>query len=154
MRCTTTRASAADGQSGAETERLGNDKRPPAPRSGANGLPGGSTFLARRAGINKALVYRHFRDKNGMFSATLSRELTRRQKILDQLPDTLAEMLVFWARRQKADRAFIQLIAREGLQDSGSAPGVDRGRCSSRVGCRILNDRLSLKPDNSIGRRM
>lgn len=81
----------------------------------ARGLDGTRmVHVARGAGVNKALAYRHFHDKNGLFSATLSRELTRRQKILDELPDTLGETLILWARRQKADMAFIRLVAEKG----------------------------------------
>lgn len=78
--------------------------------------------VARRAGYNKALVYRHFGDRRGLFEATLRRLFAEREALLDDVPDTLAEMLVFWARAQREDRHFLTLVLREALRHEGGEP--------------------------------
>jgi AcrR family transcriptional regulator len=78
--------------------------------------------VAKRAGFNKALVYRHFGDKRGLFDAALRQCFMQRKALLDQLPGTLAQMLVFWSKAQRADRDFLTIIQREALQDDGGTP--------------------------------
>ena len=78
--------------------------------------------VARRAGFNKALVYRYFGDKAGLFRATLQRRFQYRSQLLDQLPASFAEILVWWTRQQRSDPHFMRLIQREALQDEGAEP--------------------------------
>jgi AcrR family transcriptional regulator len=86
--------------------------------------------VARRAGLNKTLIYRHFGDKDRLFRECLAREFQRREQALDGLPSTLSEMLVWWAKRQQKDRDFILLILRESIADRGDEP-VDAKRRSA-----------------------
>ncbi len=78
--------------------------------------------VARRAGVNKSLIYRYFGDKDGLFRATLQRQFQYREQLLDKLPSSFAEMLVWWTRQQRDDPHFMRLIQREALQDDGSEP--------------------------------
>lgn len=86
--------------------------------------------VAKRAKLNKALVYRHFRDKERLFDETLRQEIGKRAAMLDALPEDLRGMLLFWSRRQRADAAFVRLIAQEGLRYDGSEPRVAEARRS------------------------
>jgi len=78
--------------------------------------------VAKRAKLNKTLVYRHFGDKENLYLETLRRELTKRQAFLAALPPNLEEMLVFWSRQQAKDADFTRLVAQEGLHDRGDEP--------------------------------
>lgn len=78
--------------------------------------------VARRAGLNKALVYRHFGDRDRLFDETLRRQIAQRTALLATLPESLAGMLRTWSRRQHADADFLRLIAQEGLVHDGREP--------------------------------
>jgi len=78
--------------------------------------------VARRADYNKALVYRHFGDKRGLFEAMLSEYVGRRGALLDDLPDSLAGLMGFWADRQLEERDYLRLLQREALQGGGDPP--------------------------------
>ncbi|MEE4378136.1 MAG: helix-turn-helix domain-containing protein [Candidatus Competibacteraceae bacterium] len=78
--------------------------------------------VAKRAKLNKALVYRHFRDKENLYRETLRHELNKRKAFLATLPPSLEEMLVLWSRQQAKDAEFIRLVAQEGLHDQGGKP--------------------------------
>jgi TetR/AcrR family transcriptional regulator len=78
--------------------------------------------VAKLARLNKALVYRHFGDKLGLYAETLRRELSKRTALLAKLPPSLSDMLVFWSRQQARDADFVRLIMQEGLRDDGKEP--------------------------------
>lgn len=78
--------------------------------------------VARRAGYNKSLIYRHFADKDGLFRATLRDRFAAREQVLDELPPAFGDVLVHWTRQQRRDPAFMRLIVREALNDDGGTP--------------------------------
>ncbi len=78
--------------------------------------------VAKRAGYNKALVYRWFKDRETLFRAALERRFSRRAKLLEQLPDTLSGILQHWSRQTAADRNFMRMILREALEAQGKKP--------------------------------
>jgi len=78
--------------------------------------------VARRADYNKALVYRYFGGKRGLFEAMLSHYVGRRRALLDDLPESLEGLMAFWAGRQLEERGYLRLLQREALQYEGGDP--------------------------------
>ena len=78
--------------------------------------------VARRAGYNKALIYRHFTDKDGLFRATLRHRFTHREQLLQQVPATCGDVLQYWTQQQRDDPTFMRLIQWEALNDDGGEP--------------------------------
>ena len=78
--------------------------------------------VADRAGFNKALVYKHFVNREGLFEAVLDALFAKRQDVLRQLPDGVDDILVAWSRANFADPAFCKLIMREALEHRGDEP--------------------------------
>ncbi len=75
--------------------------------------------VAARAGFNKSLAYRYFKDKLGLFRAALKRKFTQRSGLLDRIPERLGDILVYWTTQTSADPHFMRLIQREALNDDG-----------------------------------
>ena len=75
--------------------------------------------VAKQAGINKALVYRYFGDKQALFRAALRRLFEKRREILETLPAEIDDAIVHWFRKSYDDRDFLRLIQREALNDDG-----------------------------------
>jgi AcrR family transcriptional regulator len=71
--------------------------------------------VAKRAGYNKALVYRWFKDKETLFHQALTRRFSQRAGLLDKAPDSLAGLLVWWSGQTLKDPDFIRMILREAL---------------------------------------
>ena len=83
--------------------------------------------VARRADYNKALVYRYFGGKRGLFEAMLSHYVGQRRALLDDLPESLEGLMSFWAERQLQERGYLRLLQREALQYEGDEP-VEGGK--------------------------
>ena len=78
--------------------------------------------VAARAGFNKALVYKHFTDREGLFEAVLDAAFAGRSKLLKAMPDSLADILVMWSAANRAEPGFVKLMMREALNPgSGGA---------------------------------
>lgn len=78
--------------------------------------------VARRAGFNKSLVYRFFKNRESLFQAALKRKFTQREELLAALPKQLGELLVWWSEKTRNDPLFMRMILREAIEDTGSEP--------------------------------
>jgi len=78
--------------------------------------------VARRAGCNRALIYRYFGDREGLFHEALRAQFARRAELLEQVPEDFGEILSWWTSRTLDDPTFIRMILRESLDYAGGEP--------------------------------
>lgn len=71
--------------------------------------------VAREAKYNKALVYRHFGTKEGLFRAALKHKLDERLKLITQPGDALSDVLSHWFMETRDDPDYVRLIVGEAL---------------------------------------
>jgi AcrR family transcriptional regulator len=71
--------------------------------------------IAQAAGCNRSLVYFYFRDKAGLFQATLDDVAERRTAQMGGQPASLAEGLVYWFGQNLDDPLRIRLVMQEAL---------------------------------------
>ncbi|MEI9865029.1 MAG: helix-turn-helix domain-containing protein [Limisphaerales bacterium] len=75
--------------------------------------------IARRAAINKRMLYHYFGDKEDLFRAVLRRKISERQTWAADLPGDPAERLPFWFHAACKDPDWIRLLEWEALQGDG-----------------------------------
>src|SRR4051812_47472286 len=62
-----------------------------------NGFAGARVDLvARRAGVNKRMLYHYFSDKRGLFEEVLRRRMSERNRWAAAEPDDPAELAPYW----------------------------------------------------------
>ncbi len=84
--------------------------------------------IARRAGCNKALLYRHFGDRENLFREALREQFSRRSGLLDQAPTSFDELLPWWTAVTLRDPTFVRMILRESLDYRGGEPVESEAR--------------------------
>ena len=72
--------------------------------------------IARRAAINKRMLYHYFGDKEGLFRAVLRRKIAERQAWAENLSGDPAESLAFWFEATCKDANWVRLLEWEALQ--------------------------------------
>jgi TetR/AcrR family transcriptional regulator len=75
--------------------------------------------IARRAAINKRMLYHYFGDKEGLFKAVLRRKVSERQSWAETLSGDPAETLTFWFEAACKDLDWVRMLEWEGLQHNG-----------------------------------
>ena len=102
----------------------------------ANGFAGARVdMIARRAAINKRMLYHYFGNKEGLFRAVLRRKITERQALAEGLSGDPAESLTFWFEAACKDMDWIHLLEWEALEgkkrkvidEKGRRAAVNRG---------------------------
>jgi len=76
--------------------------------------------VAREAKFNKALVYRHFGDKEGLFKAALRQKLDERMKLLPPSPLAIVDVMFSYLSETLKDREYIRMIMGEAMYDDGN----------------------------------
>ena len=72
--------------------------------------------IARRAGINKRMLYHYFGDKEALFREILRRKLAERQAWAVATPDAAGRSLPYWFALSCQDMDWIRLLEWEALQ--------------------------------------
>jgi TetR/AcrR family transcriptional regulator len=84
----------------------------------ANGFAGARVDgIARRAAINKRMLYHYFINKEGLFREVLRRKLAERQTWAEGLSGEPEETLPFWFEASCKDADWIRLLEWEALQN-------------------------------------
>jgi AcrR family transcriptional regulator len=90
----------------------------------AKGLAGARVdAIARRARVNKRMLYHYFGDKKALFHAILRAKLAQQTRWLAAAPDDPAERLPNWFKRARRDPEWIRLMEWEALQH-GAGPVI------------------------------
>src|SRR5271156_4336708 len=86
----------------------------------ANGFAGARVdAIARRADINKRMLYHYFGNKEKLFRAVLRQKIAERRAWADNLSGDPAERLPFWFKTACEDADWIRLLEWEALQTGG-----------------------------------
>jgi AcrR family transcriptional regulator len=89
--------------------------------------------IARRARINKRMLYHYFGDKEGLFREVLRRKIAERAAWLAGAPEEPVERLPVWFQLACRDREWVQLLEWEALQ-WGEKKVIDEERRQENVG--------------------
>jgi AcrR family transcriptional regulator len=85
----------------------------------ANGFAGARVdAIARRAAINKRMLYHYFGDKEHLFREVLRRKIAERQASAEGLSGDPAESLPFWFKLSCKDADWVRLLEWEALQEA------------------------------------
>ncbi|HZL14128.1 MAG TPA: TetR family transcriptional regulator [Verrucomicrobiae bacterium] len=90
--------------------------------------------IARRAAINKRMLYHYFGDKEGLFKAVLRRKVAERRAWGENLSSDPAERLPFWFKTAFDDPNWIRLLAWEALWGDGQKIIDEKERRASTMG--------------------
>lgn len=71
--------------------------------------------IARRARINKRMLYHYFGDKKGLFKATFTKRLLEKRRAWESAPEDIGETLVHYLGVIGGDREWTRLLLWEAL---------------------------------------
>lgn len=91
----------------------------------AKGLAGARVdVIARRARVNKRMLYYCFGTKRELYREVLQRKLTQRTQFLDTLPDSIEHALIHIFEHATDDTDFVRMLEWEALDSSSGATMV------------------------------
>ncbi|MFZ2640023.1 MAG: TetR family transcriptional regulator [Verrucomicrobiia bacterium] len=94
--------------------------------------------IARRARINKRMLYHYFGNKEDLFRAILHRKLATRAEWLAKSPDDPFEALSYWFDLARQDMDWIRLLQWEALQ-TGNGRLIDEEKRLANIRNGIAN---------------
>jgi len=97
--------------------------------------------IARRASINKRMLYHYFQDKEGLFKAVLRRKISERQAWAENLSGDPAETLPFWFEAACNDVDWVRMLEWEALQETGEVIDEPERRAATERGLERIRRR-------------
>lgn len=98
--------------------------------------------IARRARINKRMLYHYFGNKEDLFRAILQRKLAQRAEWVAKAPGDPIEALSYWFKLASQDMDWIRLLQWESLQ-TGNGRLIDEEKRLANIKNGIANLRRS-----------
>ncbi|MCX6898886.1 MAG: TetR/AcrR family transcriptional regulator [Verrucomicrobia bacterium] len=98
--------------------------------------------IARRARINKRMLYHYFGNKEDLFRAILQRKLAQRAEWVAKAPDDPIEALAYWFDLARQDMDWIRLLQWEALQ-TGNGKLINEEKRLANIKNGIANLRRS-----------
>jgi len=98
-------------------------------------------IIARRASINKRMLYHYFQDKEGLFKAVLRRKISERQAWAENLSGDPSETLPFWFEAACKDVDWVRMLEWEALQNAGEVIDEPERRAATERGLERLRRR-------------
>jgi AcrR family transcriptional regulator len=87
--------------------------------------------IAKRAGINKQLIYYYFENKEKLYTAVLEDLHNRAEEWIDDSPDEPGENFKYWLMLHAKDQTYLNLVMWEGLELKAKAiPAQDQRHAS------------------------
>lgn len=106
----------------------------------AKGFAGARTdAIARRARVNKRMLFHCFGSKAGLYSETLRRKLAERAALLKAAPKGLSRWLQYWHETVIADPAWVRFLQWEALGRRHRLMATDERRELSTSALRLLD---------------
>ena len=97
--------------------------------------------IARRAAINKRMLYHYFGDKEELFRAVLRVKITERQAWADSMSGDPAESLPFWFEATCKDVDWVRLLTWEALQGGETVIDETERRTAAKRGLERIRRR-------------
>ena len=97
--------------------------------------------IARRARVNKRMLYHYFGNKESLFREILARKVRERAAWAVTAPDDAAESLVFWFDTACRDRDWVRLMEWEALGWEGGVHGDAERRAAFQKGVGQVRER-------------
>jgi len=117
----------------------------------ANGFAGARVnAIARRARINKRMLYHYFGDKEGLFREVLRRKMAQRAAWMASAPENPIERLPHWFQLACRDHDWIRLLEWEALQ-WGDKKVIDEERRQEAF-TRAVERIRNLQPSGALSR--